>query len=182
MKTLKQFITEIQTYQSDKTSLNQISAGLKKAAQSFIKPDSINVDVGGGKYDLGINHIEQNVPGAKLHVYDPFNRTTEHNDNVVYQARNKAHYVGLHNVLNVINDEDARREALETVKSFMHPTNGIAHITIYPGNNSGVGKVTKNGSSWQENRPAKSYMDEISRVFNNHNISFKSGHIVITHK
>lgn len=28
----------------------------------------------------------------------------------------------------------------------------------------------------------KTFMDEISRVFNNHNISFKSGHIVITHK
>ena len=130
MLSFKQFLNEAQEHTSADTSLNQVSAGLKYAVKNnLIKPHTNNVDNGGGKYDEGKKHVENNIEGAKLHVHDPFNRKPEHNEEVERNHTGKAHYVGLHNVLNVIKEPEERKAALEKTKSFMHPK-GIVHITI----------------------------------------------------
>lgn len=189
MKTLQQFILENQQHTSATTSLNQISAGLKYAVKNnLIKPNSINVDNGGGKYDLGKNHVESNISGSTLHVHDPFNRSEEHNNSVTKQTKNSSDYVGLHNVLNVINEPEERIKALEKVKSFMKPKDGIAHITVYEGDKTGKGRISKAdkgcGSSWQEHRPTSSYIPEIKKVFpdDTHEITHKSGQIIVKQK
>lgn len=186
MKTYRQFILETQEHTSADTSLNQVSSGLKHAvSKGLIKPDSINVDNGGGRFDKGKEHVESNVSGAELHVHDPFNRSEEHNNQVKKIASGNADYVGMHNVLNVIKETEARQEALKSVKSFMKPKTGIAHITVYEGDKSGNSRMSKadkgRGSSWQEHRPTSSYVDEVKKVFpeDTHDVSAKSGHIII---
>ena len=189
MKTYKEFIRESQEHTSADTSLNQVSSGLKYAvAKGLIKPNSINVDNGGGRFDKGKEHVESNVLGADLHVHDPFNRSEEHNNQVKKVASNNADYVGMHNVLNVIKEPEARQEALKSVKSFMKPKSGIAHITVYEGDKSGNSRMSKadrgRGSSWQEHRPTSSYVDEVKKVFpeDTHEVTAKSGHIIVRQK
>lgn len=189
MKTFKQFFIESQEHTSADTSLNQVSAGLKHAvSKSLIKPNSVNVDVGGGKYDVGKSHVEKSVEGSKLHVYDPYNRKSEHNKNIEDETTGKAHYVGLHNVLNVIKEPESRKSALEKVKSFMKPGEGVAHITVHEGDKSGNGRMSKSdkgrGSSWQNHRPTSSYVGEVSSVFPEHtyDVRHSGKNIVVSHK
>lgn len=189
MKTYREFITEVvQQHTSADTSLNQVAAGIKHAVKSgMIKPNSINVDVGGGRFDAGKEHVESNVSGANMHVYDPFNREQSHNERVKSIASSNSDYVGMHNVLNVIKEPDQRLEALKTVKSFMKPK-GIAHITVYEGDKSGSGRISKQdkgrGSSWQEHRPTASYVPEVKKIFpeHSHDVQVKGKHIIVTAK
>lgn len=188
MLSFKQFIDEEQEHTSADTSLNQASAGLKYAVKKgLIKPHTHNVDHGGGKYETGREHVESNIEGAKLHIHDPFNRTPEHNKAVADEHTGKAHYVGLHNVLNVIKEPEHRKEALEKVKSFMHPK-GTAHISVHEGDKDGKERITKNdngrGSSWQNHRKTETYMDEIKHTFpeDSHNVERKGKNVIITKK
>ncbi|MFO0089258.1 MAG: hypothetical protein ACK518_00310 [bacterium] len=185
MKTFSQFLSEEQQHSSAKTSLNQISAGIRYATKNgLIKPNSVNIDVGGGKFDLGKNHVEENVPKAKLHVFDPYNRSEEHNNSVIdeIQSRGGADYIGLHNVLNVIKEPEYRNNALETVKGMMRP-GSVAHITCFEGDRTGKGRVTQGGSSWQEHRSIRSYVPEVEGVFSEPHFSIerKGVNILIRH-
>jgi len=186
MKNFKNFLEEAQEHTSAGTSLNQVSAGIKHAvSKGLIKPDSINVDHGGGKFDKGKEHVESSISGAKFHVHDPFNRSEEHNAAVKKTASGNADYVGMHNVLNVIKEPEERLNAIREMKKFMKPKTGIAHITVYEGDRSGKGRISKadkgGGSSWQEHRPTSSYVDEVKSVFpeETHEVTHKSGHIVV---
>jgi hypothetical protein len=186
---LKEILKESQEHTSADTSIPQVSAGIKHAVKTgLIHPNSINVDNGGGRFDKGKEHVESSVEGAKLHVHDPYNRSEEHNSEVKKKTLGKSNYVGLHNVLNVIKEPESRIEALKQTKEFMHPKNGIAHITVYEGDKSGKGRVTKankgRGSSWQNNRTTSSYADEVKKVFpdSTHHVSVKSGHIIVKPK
>ena len=187
MLSFKGFLEESQEHTSADTSLNQASAGLKYAVKhNMIKPNSTNIDHGGGKYDAGKEHVESNVEGAKLHVHDPFNRTEEHNAEALKHT-GKADYVGMHNVLNVIKEPEHRKEALEKVKSFVHPK-GTVHLTVHEGDKDGNARITKadkgRGSSWQNHRPTESYMDEVKSVFpeHEHNVVRKGKNIIINRK
>lgn len=189
MLTFKQFLEESQEHTSAGTSQHQISTGIVHAAKKgLIKPNSVNVDNGGGKYDLGKHHVEKHVHGAEMHVHDPFNRSDEHNKHVKEKTKGKADYVGLHNVLNVIKEPEARHKALHDTKSFMKPKTGIAHITTYHGDGSGKGRVSKadkgKGSSWQEHRKTSSYVPEVKKVFpdETHHVEVHGKHIIVRQK
>lgn len=188
MLSFKNFL-ENQEHSSAETSRNQVSAGLKYALQKgFINPKSLNVDHGGGAYDTGKTHIEKNSKGSILHIHDPYNRSPEHNAHVRKHAKGNADYVGLHNVLNVIKEPEHRKNALKTMKTFMKPKTGIAHITVYEGDQSGKSKITKHdkgkGSSWQEHRPVASYLDEIKTVFpeKTHDVTLQGKHFIVRQK
>lgn len=185
-KKLKESFGIDQEHTSAGTSLNQVSSGIKHAVKSgLIKPHSINIDNGGGKYDLGKQHVESNVEGAHLDVHDPFNRSEEHNAAVKEKASGNADYTGMHNVLNVIKDPEHRIAALEQVKSFMKPSTGIAHLSVYEGDKSENGRITKedkgNGSSWQNHRNTESYIPEIKKVFpeETHEVTRNGKNIII---
>lgn len=188
MLNFKQF-NEDQEHTSAGTSLNQVSSGIKHAvSKGLIKPNSVNVDNGGGKYDAGKEHVESNIEGAKLHVHDPFNRSEEHNAQVKHDAEGKSDYVGMHNVLNVIKEPEHRENALNQVKSFLKPKSGIAHITVYEGDKSNNGRISKqntgSGSSWQEHRSTESYIPEIKKVFpeDTHTVTRQGKHIIVRQK
>lgn len=183
---LREMINESQEHTSSGTSIPQASAGLKYAVKkNLIRSNSVNVDSGGGKYDLGKEHVESNVSGAKLHVHDPFNRSEEHNTAIEKVATGRSDYVGSHNVLNVIKEPDHREAALHKIKSFMKPKTGIAHITVYDGDKNGVGRITKKQktgeTSWQNNKRVEDYLPEIEKVFpsETHDVSRQGKHILI---
>ena len=166
-------LDEQQQHKSAGTSLNQVSAGLKNAP---VKEGDVGVDVGGGKYDKGVEHFASK--GAKLHVYDPYNRSEAHNKIVEAKMHGKADYVGCHNVLNVIKEKEHRAGVLHKIKQFMGPK-GTAHITVYEGDKSGNGRETKGGESWQNHQPTAWYHDEIKKAFPDHTITkHKGGYLI----
>ena len=92
-------------------------------------------------------------------VYDPFNRTVEHNERVLDWANEHADVVVLSNVLNVIEIESSRRYILKMVSLYAP----MVYISVYEGDRSGKGGKTRDG--WQENRKLASYLEEIYNSF-----------------
>lgn len=152
------YLLKTQKITSADTSLRQVPALLKKI-DTF--PGQRNLDIGGGKYDLGKDFLaEQKVEN---HVYDPFNRTPEHNNFVLSQfAENPADSVTVANVLNVIKEPKAREDVIRMAFENLKP-GGKAYFDIYEGSRSGVGKATSKG--WQNNAPAVAYEKELKKIF-----------------
>lgn len=113
-------------------------------------------DFGAGKFDNAKNFVESTF-GGQVYTYDKYNRTAQENGAAL--AVN-ADFGIISNVLNVIDSADARRELLELAKSHAR----TVYITVYEGNGSGIGKVSKS-DCWQENRKTADYLQEVGQVF-----------------
>jgi len=156
--------TPHQEYTSKKTSINS-----KKLPAVFklvkFERDSINVDIGGGKYDNANDYTKEEYNTINL-VYDPYNRSKEHNDEVVrlVSKNHGADSVTCSNVLNVIKEKDVRLSVLRNCKKFLKPGKPC-YITVYEGNGSGVESPTSAG--YQLNRKTKEYVSEVKEVFAN---------------
>lgn len=162
-----------QQYTSAKTSINK-----DKLPAVFNKLDwdsgTVNLDVGGGKFDNATEFLaDKNVKNL---VYDPFNRTAEHNTMVLNEARNTADTATISNVLNVIPDEANQIETLETAYKHIKP-NGKVYITVYEGNKSGVGKAT-GADQYQQNKKLQDYLSTVKKVFPN--VKIEKGMIIAT--
>jgi len=163
---------ETQKITSAGTSVNQLPAVLRlidnvypsdlDKALFWSRIDTV-LDYGGGKYDkLTDALIERNIRNL---VYDPFNRSEDHNRFVLKLVKARRADMGIcSNVLNVIREPAARQETLEHLQIGVKE-GGSIFITVYEGDKSSKGKKTTKG--WQANRPAKNYMREIRRVFPN---------------
>lgn len=128
------------------------------------QPDTLNLDYGGGRFDNAAEELAKiNVTNL---VYDPYNRSSEHNQDVLKQVRANggADTVTISNVLNVIAEPEARQTVLRNAKKLVK-SGGKVYITVYEGNKSGSGSETKAG--YQLNKDTKDYVDEISQVFDN---------------
>ena len=152
----------MQNYTSKNTSVNatKVPAVFRKALYSI---GEINLDYGGGKYDTATRYLQ---PYGKTNlIYDPYNRTKEHNQNVEDELflNCGADSCTMSNVLNVIDKLEDRLAALTHAKSLMKPMAYI-YITVYEGDRSGCGRETKK-DCWQANRPLKSYLKEVKKVF-----------------
>lgn len=140
-----------QKYTSKETSLNQVAAVYK--LYDFPKGSKI-LDYGGGKYDTATEYMKERE--CMVTVYDPYNRSDEHNR----AAREIVpDYVVCSNVLNVIAEDDVVRHVLEDIATYNVPT----IITVYEGDGTGVGKETKKG--FQRNAKTQAYMQIVSEVF-----------------
>lgn len=160
-----------QEFDSAETSLNQTPSTFKVVdAMHGWKRGAVNADIGGGK--------EFKIEGASTHkftvalqsrgvinvVYDPFNRSFEHNEAAAKQIRDGgADTVTVNNVLNVIKEPAIRERVIMQAANAIKP-NGMAYFLIYQGNQSGEGKDTKKGR-WQNNMKADEYMAEIHKHF-----------------
>lgn len=151
-----------QTYTSAATSIN---AGRVPAVFKLVSwaPGGVNVDIGGGRYDTAAEYLAPH--GVENVVIDPYNRTPAENDAArqYMRAIGGADTATVSNVLNVINDADARRAVLEQARSYTRPGARV-YITVYEGDGSGRGRQT-GADSWQENRRTVDYVDEVRRVF-----------------
>ena len=168
MKKFKEFLTEdAQEFTSAGTSINstKLPTGYSTVAKKIgWQKGTTHIDIGGGKFDNSVEFLKN--LGVNAYVYDPFNRTEEHNKKVMETVgKQKADTASLFNVLNVIKEPEYRYEALQTAHSTLKP-GGKIYISIYEGDKSGQGKKTKK-DSWQNNHPTSAYLDEVKKVFPN---------------
>ena len=153
--------TAEQEFNSAATSINSSKLPAIFKLVHF-RPNTINIDYGGGKFDNAAEALaKQDVTNL---VYDPFNRSKEHNDMVldIIEKNGGADSATCSNVLNVIKEPEARRNVLENISKLVKP-NGDIYITVYEGSGSAEGKVTKSG--YQLNRKTADYLEEIRQVF-----------------
>jgi hypothetical protein len=155
---------------SAKTSVNQIPALHKSIDWKF---GQTNLDVGGGKYETATEYL--NSKGVNNLVYDPYNRTKEHNTSVlnhfIYDSATIA------NVLNVISTDEERISTLETASSYVKP-GGIIYISVYEGNKSGVSSISSI-ETHQENRKLKTYLPLIYKVWDPRYVVLKKNFIEV---
>lgn len=165
-KSYAEFIDESQEYTSAKTSQSQIAGGFKKVNW---KAGDINLDYGGGKYDKATDYLAR--IGVINLVYDPFNRSSSHNNQMLEEAKT-ANISTCFNVLNVIKEPEARKKVLKELK---RQSTDTIYITVYVGDRSSEGKVTTKG--WQNHAPLKWYLDEVKAVYGS--ASIKKDMIVV---
>lgn len=150
-----------QEYDSAATSINSTKL---PAIYRMIKlqPGTVGVDFGGGRFDNAVEYLrDQNVT---LCVYDPYNRSSEHNREVLrtLRANGGADFAINSNVLNVIKEPEARKGVLENIKKITKSGAPI-YITVYEGRGDAKEGVTKSG--YQLNRKTADYLEEIQEVF-----------------
>lgn len=168
MKSFKNFLVEdAQEFTSAATSINKTK--LPEAYSTIHKKigwqkGTTHIDIGGGKFDNAKEFLGN--LGVEAHVYDPYNRTPEHNQEVMERAgQGKADTASLFNVLNVIKEPVYREDALRTAHKALKP-GGKVFISIYEGDKTGVGKKTK-ADSWQNNMPTAAHLPEVKKIFPN---------------
>jgi ubiquinone/menaquinone biosynthesis C-methylase UbiE len=172
----------IQKYDSKLTSIN--SSQLPKTVkfvEKLLQPGQQWLDVGGGRFDNSVEYFK-NLK-AELLVYDPFNRSQEHNAKVVKQIiEKKCDGVMCNNVLNVIAEKENRKQviqqAFEAVKE-----DGFAFFLTYEGNKTGEAKITKQtkeSNCFQMNQKTEFYLDEIKEVFGKN--VYRKGSFIIAQK
>ena len=150
-----------QEYDSAATSINSTKL---PAIYRMIKlqPGTVGVDFGGGRFDNAVEYLrDQDVT---LCVYDPYNRSSEHNREVLrtLRANGGADFAINSNVLNVIKEPEARKGVLENIKKITKSGAPI-YITVYEGRGDAKEGVTKSG--YQLNRKTADYLEEIQEVF-----------------
>lgn len=132
-----------QRFTSKQTSINSTKApavySMKRAVEAMTGKKV--VDIGGGRFDTAAEAAR--VYGAAVSIYDPFNRTPEHNAAVLAGSYDVA---VISNVLNVIDSEAARGDVVRLA-------------------------ATKAADSWQENRRTADYMDEIAAALPGWNVA-----------
>lgn len=150
-----------QEYDSAATSINS-----KKLPAIYNLVDfhagELVLDYGGGKFDNAVNYLKDK--DVTLLVYDPYNRTDEHNKQVLQIIKeNRGVDVAVcSNVLNVIKEPEARINVLENIKRLVK-SGGDVYITVYEGTGNGNEGPTKSG--YQLNRKTVGYMEEVQSVF-----------------
>lgn len=137
-----------QTYTSANTSINKnkLPAIYNKIDWEQYSYMSV-LDIGCGKYT---NHIEELMKSHNNSYcgYDPYNKPNSQLDYCL---------IGIcSNVLNVIDSEDAIIEVVEQLAKYTRQS----FITVYEGDKSGIGKVTKN-DCYQRNQKLDWYLQLI---------------------
>lgn len=150
-----------QEFTSENTSINSTKLPAVFKMVSF-EPGTINIDYGGGKFDNVADYLTQ-YDVINL-VYDPYNRSKEHNQEVISTVRSAggADTATCSNVLNVIKEPEVRQNVLSNIKKLVKP-GGKIYITVYEGSGKGNEGPTKSG--YQLNRKTSDYLDEIQQVF-----------------
>jgi hypothetical protein len=160
-------LEEAQKYTSASTSINKskLPKGYTTVGKHFgWTKGTTHLDIGGGRFDNAIEHLATH--GVNAHVYDPYNRSEEHNTNALASAGNgKADTVSLFNVLNVIDDPEHHTSALQLAHSSLK-TKGKLFVGVYEGDKTGKGKQTGK-DSYQRNEKIDAYLSTIQKVFPN---------------
>ena len=150
-----------QEFTSENTSINSTKLRAIFKMVSF-EPGTINIDYGGGRFDNVADYLTQ-YDVINL-VYDPYNRSKEHNSEVIQTVRSAggADTATCSNVLNVIKEPEVRLNVLRNMKKLVKPSGNI-YITVYEGSGKGDEGPTKSG--YQLNRKTADYLEEIQQVF-----------------
>lgn len=152
-----------QEFTSENTSINSTKLPAIFKLVKF-EPNTINIDYGGGKFDNVADYLTQ-YDVINL-VYDPYNRSAEHNKEVISTVRKAggADTATCSNVLNVIKEPEVRQNVLNNMSKLVK-SGGTIYITVYEGKGDGAEGPTKSG--YQLNRKTADYLEEIQQVFPN---------------
>lgn len=143
----------MQKMTSATTSINQVNPVIRSILPQL---SGLTVlDIGGGRYEG--NKIYAAGLDVKLYIYDKFNRPQEENAQAL--ACNPDAIV-CNNVLNVIDDGQAMRNVIALCASYQVP----CYFTVYEGNKSGVGEISKKGC-WQRNWKTVNYIPILKKYF-----------------
>lgn len=124
--------------------------------------DTVNADIGGGPHPHFTKALKKK--GVTNHVFDPYNRSKEHNDLSAAAIRGgQADTVTANNVLNVIKEGGARDKLIAQAADALKP-DGTAYFLIHQGDGKGNSKKT-GPDSWQEYTKPETYIPEISKHF-----------------
>lgn len=164
-----------QEFTSENTSINVTKVPAVFKLVKGWQPGTVNLDYGGGRADTAAEYL---APLDVINlVYDPFNRTADHNKEVIRLIREHggADTATCSNVLNVIKEPEVRLNVLENIKKLIKP-DGEVYITVYEGSGKGDEGPTKAG--YQLNRRTADYLDEIRQVFPD---AKRKGKLIIAH-
>lgn len=154
----------MQKYTSAKSSLKQLPAGFKIVDKYFgWQPNTINLDIGGGKYDLLTEKLlERNAINL---VFDPYNRSLNHNTDVIRTIliKDGVDTATIFNVLNVIKEREIQLNVLKMARSALKEGGMVFVRSTYmnPTKKSGV---TKSGT-FQHYKTQKEYLRIVRRIF-----------------
>jgi hypothetical protein len=154
----------MQTITSAATSVNTLGKVFK--AHNF-EHGGINLDMGGGRFGTATEYLRG--LGVRNLVWDPYNRTPEHNIRVLAEwgecvkQADIPRTITISNVLNVIKEKAARRHLLEMAAAGVVDRWTPVYIGVYEGDKSGVGRETSKG--YQLNRKMAAYLPEIKKFF-----------------
>ena len=127
-----------------------------------VTPNSNNLDIGGGQFDTVSDWLKEKY-NVTNYVFDPFQRSKEHNAWVLEQGRKGGFdSVSLMSVLNVISSEKVRLSVLKMAHDYVKP-DGRVVIKIWKGDGSGIESIGEN--RYQSNRPSEWYLDQVRKVF-----------------
>ena len=136
------------------TSINSAKLPVLYGKVDF-KTGTVNLDIGGGRFDNVTDYLA--AKGVKNYIYDPYNRSAEHNAAVAKVTQEgQSDTVTISNVLNVIDSLDGRRQVLENAVDAVKP-DGTVYITVYEGDGSGVARNTGK-DQFQLNRKTADYV------------------------
>ena len=156
-----------QEYDSSVTSINSAKLptifGLVQKLGGF-KQGSMNLDYGGGRFDNVAQYLKD-YDVLNL-VYDPFNRSKEHNKDVIdfVKKNGGADTVTCSNVLNVIKEPENRLSVIKNCDRLVK-SGGTVYFTVYEGSGSGEGKANDKRKSYQTNMKTEDYQKELEQVF-----------------
>lgn len=160
-----QYMKIMQEYTSANSSIKQIPAGFNIVDKYFgWKPNTINLDIGGGKYDLLTDKLkEKSVTNL---VYDPYNRSDKHNIGVLFYCMLRdVDSVTIFNVLNVIKEQEYQLKVLELAFTALK-NEGMVFIRSTYMNPKKASGVTKSGT-FQHYLTQKEYLEIVKKVFPN---------------
>ena len=157
----------VQEYDSAVTSINSSKLptifSLVQKLGGF-KPGTVNADVGGGRFDNAAQYLKD-YDVLNL-VWDPFNRTKEHNKDVIdfIKKNGGSNTVTCSNVLNVIKEPENRLAVIKNCDRLVKK-GGTVYFTVYEGSGSGEGKADDKRKSYQTNMKTADYQSELEKVF-----------------
>lgn len=129
------------------------------------------LDVGGGRHDNNKTYLKHDKQ-IELLVWDPFNRTQDHNDKIKADVlTNKVDAATSMSVLNVIAEPAVRLAHIVTLKAALRAT-GKAYFKIWPGDWPFHGSYfpVKTESAYQANAYANRFIREIEIVFGSNHV------------
>ena len=168
-----------QAFSSADTSINssKLPAGYGKLKKMGVfQEGQVVVDIGGGRFDNAVEDLASE--GVDLNIYDPFNRTPEHNASVASKVANGGADVAVsNNVLNVIQEPENISKVINQANNSVSVGNK-AYFTVYAGDKSGLGRQTSKG--WQRNEPTSAYVEQVESIFGKGNVEVRGDVIIAT--
>lgn len=164
-----------QEFTSERTSINFSKVPAVFKYVNNWRAGTLNLDYGGGRADTAQDYLSK-YDVINL-VYDPYNRTPEHNKEVIKLVKEHggADTATCSNVLNVIKEPEVRLNVLKNIKKLVK-SSGEVYITVYEGTGKGDEGATKSG--YQLNRKTADYLEEIQQVFPD---AKRKGKLIVAH-